>query len=265
MISDANTGRLHGKVVIVTGAGGSLGSASAQLFAAQGASVVCADLDLDAAQKTADTIREHGGAAVPLAVDVTSATDCERMADLALSQFGRIDGLFANAGINSGKAVHEVSPEEWRRVMDINTNGVFLACRAVLPAMMAQGSGSIVIQASICATNGIKQTAAYSASKGAVLGLGYQMAVDYAPHGIRVNCTSPGTIRTPLVEDLYVKRAALRGTTAEADLARTAASYPMNRLGQPAEVAAAALYLLSDEASFTTGINLPVDGGFSAA
>lgn len=265
MNSETNNARLQHKVVIVTGAGGSLGSSSAQLFAGQGAKVVCADLDWDAAQKTADTIAGQGGQAIAVATDVTSARDCEQMAASALEHFGRIDGLFANAGVNSGKAVHEVTPEEWRRVLDINATGVFHSCRAVLPAMMEQGSGSIVLQASVCATNGVKQTAAYSASKGAVLALGFQMAIDYAAYGIRVNCTSPGTVRTPLVEDLYTKRAVLRGSTAEADLARTAAGYPLNRLGQPLEVAAAALYLLSDDASFTTGINLPIDGGFSAA
>ncbi|HWH26778.1 MAG TPA: SDR family NAD(P)-dependent oxidoreductase [Pseudolysinimonas sp.] len=258
-------GRLEGKSIIVTGGGSGIGASSGRLFARHGARVVLADIDPEAAERVAEDIRKSGGDALTVRVDVTDYDDNVAMVAETLKAYGRVDGVYANAGIPGGHTAHEITPEEWRRVIDIDLTGAFYSSKAALVAMREQGSGAILLQASICASSGIKGTVAYSAAKAGLVGLTYQMAVEYAEQGIRVNAISPGTTPTPLVERLYRERAATRGTTAESDLERTASSYPMKRLGTTEEIANLALFLLSDEASFITGADVPIDGGFTAA
>ncbi len=261
----AQSGRLEGKTVIVTGGGSGIGEASSRLFAQNGAALVVADIDQDKACRVADQIVADGGRALAVRVDVTDYDDNVAMIQAAMEAFGRVDGVYANAGIPGGHTAHEITTEEWSRVIGIDLTGAFYSAKAALPVMLDQGGGAILLQASICATNGIKGTVAYSTAKAGLVGLGFQLAVEYAERGIRVNCISPATTPTALVDKLYHERAAIRGTTAEGDLARTAASYPMGRLGTTGEIANLALFLMSDEASFITGANVPVDGGFSAA
>lgn len=257
--------RLEGKRIIVTGAASGIGAESARRFAIEGAHVVCADINVSAAFQVASAIEADGHTAIAVENDVTDYASCEQLALTVNQRLGGIDGLYANAGVHGGETADGITPEQWRRIVDIDLTGAFLSAKAVLPFMLDQRSGSIVFQASVCATNGVPGTVAYSAAKAGLVGLGAQMAVEYGRMGVRVNCVSPGTALTQLVETLYRERATVRGTSADGDLAKTASGYPMGRLADVREIADAALFLLSDEASFITGTNLAVDGGFSAA
>jgi NAD(P)-dependent dehydrogenase (short-subunit alcohol dehydrogenase family) len=249
--------RLPDKVCLITGAGSGIGRASAILFAAEGATVAVADIDRDGVDGTVATIEAAGGVAQGYVVDVTDPASTEALAAAVIADFGRIDVLFNNAGIAGVGAVHETSIELWERVMAVNARGVFLVARAVLPAMMAAGRGSIVNMASAIAEIGLANRASYAASKGAVLSLTRQMQSDYAPHGIRVNALLPGTIHTPFV-DRYL---ADSYDDPVAGLESLKARQLTGDLGRPEDVAYAALYLASDESRFVLGSGLFVDGG----
>lgn len=252
------TGRLDAKVALVTGAGSGLGRASALRFAAEGARVACVDLDGSAAEATA---AEIGG--LGLAADVTEEASIEAAVAATLDRYGRVDVLYANAGVPSAGQVHETSLAEWRRVVDVNLTGVFLSARAVLGDMLARGSGSILLQASVGGITGVRGIAAYSASKGGVVALARQMAADYAERGVRVNAICPATVLTPLVEAVYRERAG-SAEAAQADLADRARDFPIGHLGAVEDVANLALFLASDEAKWITGAVYPVDGGATA-
>jgi len=239
--------RLEAKVCVVTGAGSGIGRASAELFAAEGATVVAADIDGDAEGVT------HR-------VDVADEQQTRELAAAVVDEFGRIDVLFNNAGIAGVGDVEETSLELWEQVMRVNVRGVFLMSRAVVPTMIKQSSGSIVNMSSAIAHTGLGRRVSYAASKGAVLALTKSMQVDLAPHGVRVNALLPGTIMTPFVE-----RYLQESYSDPEEGRRSIRSRQLGgELGTPQDVALAALYLASDDSRFVLGSGLVVDGGLSA-
>ena len=254
-------GRLDAKVCLITGAGSGIGRATAVLFAAEGARVAVADIDVPGAAETVAIIGAAGGVASAFTVDVTDSDATEALARDVVARFGTIDVLFNNAGIAGVGLLHETSVELWDRVMAVNVRGVFLVARAVLPTMIAAGRGSIINMSSTIAEIGLVNRASYTASKGAVLSLTRQMQADYAPHGIRVNALLPGTIHTPFV-DRYLAESY---DDPAAGLEIIKKRQLTGELGEPEDVAAAALFLASDESRFVLGSGLFVDGGVRGA
>ena len=254
--------RLQGRVSIVTGAGSGIGAATAARFGEEGAAVVCVDLNGDAAEQTAVAIAGLGGRALAAAADVTSSPALEEVTDLALSRFGDIDVCFANAGIAGPGSAADVDDATWAAVIDVNLTGVWRTARAVLPAMLERGRGSIINQASTGGLVGVPGVAAYAAAKGGVIALTRQMAVDYGPRGIRVNAIAPGTVPTPL---LRASNAAGGGLmTSAQDPEGIARRFPLGRIGTPEDIASAATYLACDDSAWVTGTVLVVDGGMTA-
>ena len=251
-------GRLDGKVCLITGAGSGIGQASARLFAREGARVVAADVDLDSARAT---VSEIGDAAVAEMVDVTDEAQTKTAAAAAARRFGRIDVLFNNAGIAGVGDVLETEPDLFDRVMRVNVRGVYLMSRAVVPYMIEQGAGSIINMSSCIAEIGLARRVSYAASKGAVLSMTKSMQVDLAQHGIRVNALLPGTILTPFVER-YLKESYADPEEGMASIRKRQLS---NDLGQPEDIANAALYLASDESRFMMASGLVIDGGVTGA
>ncbi|MFC4598099.1 SDR family NAD(P)-dependent oxidoreductase [Cohnella hongkongensis] len=249
--------RLSGKVALVTGSGSGIGRCSARLFAQEGATVIVNDLDAAKGEETAEEIRAAGGKAAFMQADVTNPASVQAMVDRALSTYERIDVLFNNAGISGVGALHEVEPETWDKVMNVNVRGVYLPSKYVLPSMMARKSGTIINMSSCAAEMGLAQRASYAASKGAILALTKSMQVDYAPYRIRVNALLPGTILTPFVEN-YLKNSYDDPDAAIQSIKNRQLS---GELGRPEDVAQAALFLASDESKFMMGSPLYIDGG----
>ena len=250
-------GRLDGKVCLITGAGSGIGEASAKLFAREGAHVVVADIDEDAAKRTVAAIEKSGGQASADRVDVTGEEQTVELAQRTVEAHQRIDVLFNNAGIAGVGDVVETEPDLFDRVMTVNVRGVFLMSRAVVPHMIKQRSGSIINMSSCIAEIGLARRVSYAASKGAVLAMTKSMQVDLARHGIRVNALLPGTIMTQFVER-YLKESY---ADPEEGLASIRKRQLTDELGRPEDVANAALYLASDESRFVMAAGLVVDGG----
>ncbi len=250
--------RLEGKVTIITGAGGGMGRVAAQLFAAEGARVVVAEYGEEAGQETVGRVREAGGEASYVRVDVSDEADARRMVDHAVSTYGRLDCLYNNAGImpEADHSVTDTDVDTWDKVMAVNVRGVFLGCKYAIPAMTAGGGGSIINIASFVALLGCSVPQdAYTASKGAVLSLTRSLAVQFGPSGIRTNAICPGPVETPLLMDWLVKDEAAK----QLRLARN----PTGRFGKPEEIVHMAVYLASDESRWTNGASLVVDGGIT--
>jgi NAD(P)-dependent dehydrogenase (short-subunit alcohol dehydrogenase family) len=268
-MSTAGTGRLADKVALITGAGSGLGQASAIRFAEEGALVACVDLTEDAAAVTADKIVGAGGQAIAVAADVASARDAERMTAATIEAFGRVDVVFANAGISGPGNAMDLEEEVWDKVIDVDLKGVWLSSKYALRDMVARGSGTIVNTASIGGLVGVGGIFPYAAAKGGVVAMTKQLVFDFGPKGIRANAICPGTVPTPLVTDTYLARVRAAGSTdveadAQAGLDEMAKKYPAGRLGRVEDVAALALFLASDESSWITGQAISVDGGYTA-
>ena len=263
------TGRLTGKRTIVTGAGSGIGKAAARLFAAEGARVMCADINGDAAAATA---AEIGDAAISMRVDVTQPDDCQAMTEQAAAAFGGLDAVYSNAGVDGPGRAGDLSLEEWNRVIGVNLTGKWLSVKYAIGHLIEAGGGSLVLQASVGGVIGVPGIAAYAAAKAGVIGLTRQMAVDYGPDKIRVNAICPGTVPTPLVRATYEKRGGFSATAAVAAdatvdemIEAAVVRHPIGRLGTTDDIAQLALHLASDESSWTTGTAIVIDGGMSVA
>jgi NAD(P)-dependent dehydrogenase (short-subunit alcohol dehydrogenase family) len=248
-------GRLAGKVAVVTGAGGGIGLATARRFVAEGAKVVCADIDEMAGRAAADAV---GGEFIR--VDVTSEADVEAMFELAVSKYGGMDIAFNNAGISppDDDSILTTGLDAWQRVQDVNLKSVYLCCKHAIAYMREHGGGSIINTASFVAVLGSATSQiSYTASKGGVLAMTRELGVQFAREGIRVNALCPGPINTPLLKELFAKD--------PERAARRLVHVPMGRFGEPEEIAGAVAFLASDDASFMTASTFLVDGGISGA
>jgi meso-butanediol dehydrogenase/(S,S)-butanediol dehydrogenase/diacetyl reductase len=250
--------RLSGKVALITGAGAGIGRASSLLFAREGARVLAVDLDAATGEETARLVCDAGGEAAFHRADVSQPGEAQAMVLAAVERYGRLDILFNNAGIVPSGTVEDTDAEEWERAIAVNLRSVFLGCKYAVPVMRRQGGGVIVNTASVAGLVGVKNRAAYSASKMGVIGLTRSVAIDFIQDGIRANAICPGTVDTPSLRH----RIAAAGDP-EAARAAFIARQPMGRLGTAEEIAALALYLASDESAYMTGSELIIDGGLS--
>lgn len=250
--------KLENKVAIVTGAGSGIGRASAVLFSSEGAKVVVADIDEAGGKKTVEKIKKRNGDAFYVRTNVTKASEVENMVSVTVKRFGSLDIIFNNAGIGTEFIMLEDTEESvWDNVMNINAKGVFLGCKYAVPIMKKKGGGAIVNTASISAVRPRPGLTAYSASKAAVITFTKCAAMELAPHNIRVNCINPVVTDTPFIDKTIPVE---NIEEAKKNMLNT---IPLGRMGQPEDMAKAALYLVSEDASLVTGISLDVDGGRS--
>ena len=250
-------GQLDGKVALITGAGSGIGRASALAFAREGAKVAVADIVVEGGEETVRMVKEAGGEAFFIKVDVANAADVEAMVNTVVDTYGRIDCAYNNAGIEGRLASTDEYPEDvFDKVIDINLTGVWLCMKYELPHMLKQGSGAIVNTASGAGLIGVAGMSAYVASKHGVVGLTKTAALEYAKSGIRVNAVCPGLIQTPMVERITAEQPQLGEALVAAE--------PVGRTGKPEEIAESVVWLSSDAASFVTGHAMSVDGGYVA-
>lgn len=251
--------RLKGKVAVISGGATGVGGAASRLFAAEGARVAVLDINAEAAQATAEAVIAAGGQAMVAVADVSHAADVDRAVAAVQQHWGRIDVLFNHAGSIVVKPFLDTTEAEWDRLMAVNVKSMYLVTRAVLPAMLAQGKGAIVCTSSISAVAGTPMEVLYDTTKGACHMFARAIAVEYRDRGIRCNAVCPGFIRTPhgLREVDALRKLGV-------DMSDAALAAAQGRICEPEEVAAAALFLASDEASFVNGTHLFVDNGFTA-
>jgi len=246
-------GRVEGKVVAVTGAATGIGRASAEALAEHGAVLMLGDIDADGGEQAAQRIGEHASF---LPTDVRSSADVQALVDTAVERHGRLDGIVNNAAVAIPGSAGEMSEDDWREVIDVNLSGVWRGMRAAIPAMLRTGGGSIVNMSSVQSLLGFVGWAGYAASKGGINGLTQQAAVEYASRNVRVNAVIPGTIMTEMNERIMQESG-----DPQAQMDAWVAMHPVRRVGTPAEVGEAVVFLVSDESSFVTGTLLRVDGG----
>lgn len=253
------------RVFVITGAGSGIGAATALRLAAEGAAVVVADIRGTLAESIAGEVRERGGRAISVICDVAQEADVVSLIDQAVAAFGAPDGLFANAGTAGSGWIHETTLEDWNRVLAINLTGAFLCAKHVLPHFLARGSGVFVSTGSIASViiGGGGSAASYAASKGALLQLTRQIAVDYGSRGVRAVCVCPGAVRTGLPKHATEDRE-MQTTPRGEPLPRSRLVTPLPRVAEPDEVASTVSFLFSEDASFITGAALFVDGGLTA-
>lgn len=247
---------LSDATVVVTGASTGIGRETAITFGERGASVVLGDVDVDGTEETADAVEAAGGEATVLEVDVTDEAAVESMVDAAVESYGGLDCAFNNAGISGEQApVAELSADGWGAVLDVNLTGVFHGVKHQVDAMLDDGGGAIVNNASVLGQVGFEDAAAYTAAKHGVIGLTRAAALEYSSQGVRVNAVCPGFVDTPML--------AREGITTDEELrAGIEALHPIGRLGESEEIADAVVWLCSDDASFVTGHAMNVDGGY---
>lgn len=251
---------LAGKTAVITGGGSGIGAACAARLAAEGAAVAVVDRHADAAGPVAAAITGDGGRAAAFGCDVTRDEDIARMAAQCAAELGEPRLLVNSAGIAPSEGgVIDCPPEQWDAVMAVNLRGTYLTAHHVLPRIIAAGGGAVVNLSSVFGFRGLPGECAYAASKAAIVNLTRQMSLDQAGHGVRVNCVCPSDCDTPMIDALVAKEA-----DPAAAKAKLAEAIPLGRLGRAEEVASAVAFLCSDEASFITGVALPVDGGFLA-
>lgn len=252
-------GRLENKSAVITGAANGIGFAIAQAMSSEGAAVVMGDINDEDGQAAAKTIQDTGGNATYAHCDVSSIDEVAALVANAISRHGKLDILVNNAAVAiGGMPIHDMTTEQWDRLIAVNLSSVFYGCKAALPHMIEAGKGSIINLASAQGHVGLDGWTAYAGAKGAIMSMTRQMAVEFGAKGIRVNSISPGTIETPMNKQVI------------ADLGEHLSDtwvkmHPIGRIGLPEEVAEAAIYLASDLAGFTTGIDLKVDGGLTSA
>jgi NAD(P)-dependent dehydrogenase (short-subunit alcohol dehydrogenase family) len=253
------TDRLKNKVAIITGAARGIGKAAAIIFAKEGAKVVIADLDDQGALNVVNQIKADGNEAMYVRTNLTSASDVEALVAQTVETYGKLDILYNNAGINLFAQLADTEEEDWDKVMQVNVKSVYLTCKYAIPVMKERGYGVILNTASAAAIVGLRNLAAYTASKGAVLQLTRNIALDYAKYGIRVNAICPGVTATEMTEKVI-----LDDPDPVAARARFDRVIPRGTMAVPSEIAMAALFLVSDESSYIVGAAIPVDGGYTA-
>jgi NAD(P)-dependent dehydrogenase (short-subunit alcohol dehydrogenase family) len=252
--------KLHGRVAVITGGAMGIGAATARLFAAEGAAVALGDIADEAGQALADEITAGGGRAVYQHCDVRSPAEAEALVEGAAQAFGGVDCLVNNAGIALAKSAVATSVEEWERVLGINLTGPWLCARAAIPRMIARGGGTIVNLASNAGLVGFPNLAAYCASKGGLVQLTRALALDCAPHNIRVNALCPGHTRTPMGEGFVGAQADPEAFVRDF----INVQHPIGRMAEADEIARAVLFLACDDSSFMTGAIVAADGGYTA-
>jgi len=252
---------LAGKVAVVTGAGSGIGRVAAEALAAAGAAVVVNDVVSDGLEATIDAVRAGGGEGVASVGDVRNADDVQRMIDLAVSRFGGLDVMFANAAVGRYLAFETMTEDDIDWILDIDLKGALLCAQRAIPALRARGGGTIVFTTSVQAYTTMPGCVVYGAAKAGLVAAARALSVEVGRHGIRVNSIAPGTIDTPMLErDL----AGMNHADADSFLEKVRAANALGRIGDPAEVASVLVFLASDAASYVTGTTIVVDGGFLA-